>query len=120
MEQVSTVDMSTQDLLDMFGDLDVGKHPCVYGWRESFIPVLPTTLTHTNYREIFIKSPRGVGIWTFQYAAGFRGPGILIKRSTTLWTTTLSTTIWTTKLTYLGQAWYVNLITYNTLYWIIQ
>ena len=51
-------------------------------------------------RDIFIKFPRGGGgfeildlflnkfrtfrkkLWTFQYAAGFRGPGILIKRST--------------------------------------
>ena len=49
-------------------------------------------------RDIFIKFPRGAfeildlffkqisdllkKLWTFQYAAGFRGPGILIKRST--------------------------------------
>ena len=47
--------------------------------------------------DIFIKFPKGGGIrsdllrqildllkklWTFQYAAGFRGPGILIRRST--------------------------------------
>ena len=47
--------------------------------------------------DIFIKFPRGAfeildvfwqildllkKLWTFQYAAGFRGPGILIKRST--------------------------------------
>ena len=52
----------------------------------------------TEIRNIFIKFPRGAfeildllkkqisdllkKLWTFQYAAGFRGPGILIKRST--------------------------------------
>ena len=60
---------------------------------------LPTK--DTVYRDIFYQISKGGGgafeildfflkqisdllkkLWTFQYAAGFRGPGILIKRST--------------------------------------
>ena len=49
------------------------RGPCL--WNLEFGPP-------PKFLDLFLTSFGPFALWTFQYAAGFRGPGILIKRAT--------------------------------------